>query len=365
MVDSSGGNVSDGLLRQRLAATWADRWIVLQIGAAAGLAWFVAGIAISQTSAFFAPAAAVLVVSTSIGRQLRQTIELVAGVTVGLILADGLVHLIGHGPLQLALVVVLAASTALLVGGGKMVLNQATTTAILIVALYPSAGSGLYYERWLGALIGAGVALGVRLVIVPLHPLFTVRRSAVALRERLAEAFAGGRKGLSTADRTLTRAAAVRLGSAEALLRELTQEADRAANMISVAPLYRGSRQSLARAQAALPHLGVAINHAHAALRIEAEELVDVAPDDMVDAVAKLAQAIDELLETLLQPAPGPAEAGLAAQAAAWADAISDPPTTVTVGDHVRLAAGELLLASRTAWHGTDGAVDLDRRARG
>jgi uncharacterized membrane protein YgaE (UPF0421/DUF939 family) len=334
----------------------------LQIGVAAGLAWFVAGSAISQTNAFFAPAAAVLVVSTSIGRQLRQTIELVAGVTVGLSLADGLVHLLGHGPLQLALVVVLAASTALLVGGGgKMVLNQATTTAILIVALYPSAGSGLYYERWLGALIGAGVALGVRLVIVPLQPLFTVRRSAVALRERLAEAFAGGRTGLSTADRAMTRAAAVRLESAEALLRELTEEADRAANMISVALLYRGSRQSLARAQAALPHLGVAITHAHAALRIEAEELVDVAPDDMVDAVATLAQAIDELMKTLWQPASGPAEAGLAEQAAARADNISDPPTKLAVGDHVRLAAGELLLASQTARHGTVGA----ERARG
>ena len=358
--------MSDGWLRQRLAATWADRWIVLQIGVAAGLAWFVAGSAISQSSAFFAPAAAVLVVSTSIGRQLRQTVELVAGVTVGLILADGLVHLLGRGPLQLALVVVLAASMALLVSGGKMVLNQATTTAVLIVALYPSAGSGVYYERWLGALIGAGVALGVRLVVVPLQPLFTVHRSADALRERLAEAFAGGRKGLSTADRAVTRAAAVRLESAEALLRQLTEDAERAANMISIALLHRRSRQSLARAQAALPHLGGAITNAHAALRIEAEELVDVAPHDMVAAVANLAQAIDELLKTLLRPAPGPAGAGLAEQAAAWADDVFDPATTPpAVGDHVRVAAGELLLASRTAWHGAVGAVELDQRARG
>ncbi|GIF52585.1 fusaric acid resistance family protein [Asanoa ferruginea] len=357
--------MSDGWLRQRLAATWADRWIVLQIGVAAGLAWFVAGIAISQPSAFFAPAAAVLVVSSSIGKQLRQTIELVAGVTVGLILADVLVHLLGHGPLQLALVVVLAATTALLVSGGKMVLNQATTTAILIVALYPSAGSGLYYERWVGALIGAGVALGVRLVVVPLQPLFVARRSADAVRERLAEAFAGGRKGLSTGDRAVTRAAAVRLESAEALIRQLTQDAERAANVISIALLHRGSRQTLARARAALPHLGGAITNARAVLRIEAEELVDVAPHDMVDAMATLAQAIDELLQTLLQPASGPTEAGLAEQAATQADNISDPPTTPAVGDHVRAAAGELLLASRTTWHGAVGAVDLDQRARG
>jgi hypothetical protein len=121
----------------------------------------------------------------------------------------------------------------------------------------------------------------------------------------------------------------------------------------------------LARAQAVLPHLGVAITHAHAALRIEAEELVDLAPDDMVDAVATLAQAIDGLLKTLLEPTSGPAEAELAEQAAARADNISDPPTTLAVGDHVRVAAGELLLASQSAWHGTVGAVDLDQRARG
>jgi uncharacterized membrane protein YgaE (UPF0421/DUF939 family) len=354
--------VSDGWLRRRLTATWADRWTVLQIGVAAGLAWFVAGIAISQPNAFFAPAAAVLVVSSSIGRQLRQTIELVAGVTVGLILADGLVHLLGHGPLQLALVVVLAASTALLVSGGKMVLNQATTTAILIVALYPAAGSGIYYERWLGALIGAGVAFGVRLVVVPLQPLFTVRRSADALRQRLADAFVTGRQGLSTADPAVTRAAAARVESAEALLRELTHDAERAANMISVALLYRGSRQTLARAQAALPHLGDAITNAHTALRIEADEQVDAAPHDMVDAVATLAQAIDELLRTLLRPGSDPTAARLARQAAARADEISDPRTTPAVGDHVRLAASELLLASRTARLGVVSAVDLGSR---
>jgi hypothetical protein len=196
----------------------------------------------------------------------------------------------------------------------------------------------------LGALIGAGVALGVRLMVVPLQPLLTVRRSADALRERLAEAFAGGRKGLTTADRAVTRAAAARLESAEALLRQLTEDTERAANMISIALLHRGSRQSLARARAALPHLGGAIANAHAVLRIEAEELVDVAPDEMVDAVAKLAQAIDEMLKTLWRPASGPAEA---------------PPA---VGDHVRVAAGELLLASRTTRPGTLGAVELDQR---
>ncbi|MDG4824979.1 FUSC family protein [Asanoa sp. WMMD1127] len=335
--------MSNGWLRQRLAATWADRWIVLQIGVAAGLAWFVARGAISHTSAFFAPAAAVLVVSSSIGRQLRQTLELVAGVTVGLILADGLVHLLGHGPLQLALVVVLAASAALLVSGGKMVLNQATTTAVLIVALYPSAGNGVYYERWLGALIGAGVAFGVRLAIVPLRPLSAVRRSADVLRERLAEAFAGGRAGLDAADRGVTRAAAARLESAEPLLRQLTEDAERAANMISVALLHRRSRLSLAGARATLAHLDGAIDRAQVALWIEAEEIAAVAPNGMVEALARLARAVDEALTTLL----GPSASAAAERAAARAEDL----VGLAVGDRQR-AAGELLPASRTAWPG-------------
>ncbi|HJT91555.1 MAG TPA: hypothetical protein VJ777_06380, partial [Mycobacterium sp.] len=119
-----------------------------------------------------------------------------------------------------------------------------------------------------------------------------------------------------------TRAAAVRLESAGTLLRRVTENADRAANMISIALLYRGSRQSLARAQAALPHLGRAITTAQAVLRVEAEELVDVAPDDLVDAVATLAQAIDELLKTLWWPASDRAEAGAAAGELLLAEAV-------------------------------------------
>ncbi len=341
--------MADGWLRERLRATWADRWVVLQIGVAAGLAWFLAEMALGQTNAFFAPAAAVLVVGGSVGRQLRQTFELIAGVTVGLILADGLVHLIGRGPLQLAVVVVLAASLALLVSGGKMLLNQATTTAVLIVALYPSAGGGIYYQRWLDALIGAGVALGVRAVIVPLQPLFALRQSAGTLRSTIAEAFDGGSTGLRTADREATLAAADRLESAQAVLRDLSQETERIAKVISIGLIHQRTRQLLSRVRAKLPHLGGALANTHLALRIEADHLAEAAPHELVEAVSALARASDELVHTLLHPVDRARDES-ADRVAAWAGRISDtPPASVSpdVADHVRTAAGELLRAAR------------------
>ncbi|GIF64324.1 hypothetical protein Ais01nite_23590 [Asanoa ishikariensis] len=331
--------MADGRLRARLRATWIDRWVVLELGVAAGLAWFIAGMVLGQTNAFFAPAAAVLVVGGSIGRQLRQTVELIAGVTVGLILADGLVHLIGRGPIQLAVVVVLAAGLALLVSGGKMLLNQATTTAVLIVALYPSANAGIFYERWLDALIGAGVALGVRAVVVPFLPL-ALRRATGVLRASLADAFDGANAGLRAADQPVTRDAAARLESAQTVLRDLAEETGRLAKVVSIAVARHRTRQILAGVEAKLPHLGSALTHAHLALRAEADELPAKVPDDLVDAVSALAHASDELVESLLRPAgsakesPGPPpEHRLAG--------VSPP-----VAEHVRSAAGELARAA-------------------
>ncbi|GIF73615.1 FUSC family protein [Asanoa siamensis] len=300
----------------------------------------------ARPTRFFAPAAAVLVVGGSIGRQVRQTVELILGVTVGLILADGLVHLIGRGPLQLAVVVVLAAGLALLVSGGKMLLNQATTTAVLIVALYPSAGAGIYYERWIDALIGAGVALGVRAVIVPLAPLFTLRRSTAEVRSWLADAFEEGRDGLRAADRVATRDAAERIDSARHLLRELVAEAERVGRLVSVALLHRDTRRLLRRFPVAVPHVGGALGHAHRALRTEADALAAPAPPDLVAAVAALGRAGDELLHALVHPTAGRPGAASAQRAVAWA---SRPVgVSPTVARHVRASANELLEASRS-----------------
>ncbi|GIF48301.1 uncharacterized membrane protein YgaE (UPF0421/DUF939 family) [Asanoa ferruginea] len=342
--------MADGWLKPRLVATWADRWIVLQIGAAAGLAWFIAGAVLGQANAFFAPAAAVLVVSGSIGKQVRQTAELIVGVAVGLILADGLVRLIGRGPLQLALVVILAASLALVVSGGRMVLNQATTTAVLILALYPHAGGGIFWERWIDALIGAGVALVIRAVVEPRQPLRAVRRAADAVHDRLGEAFEGGTAAVRNADPAATLAAAERLHPAEAALKVLSEETTRAAHLVSIGLLHHRTRLTLARVDAAAPHLRRAIDNLHQALRHESAALgVPLAPG-LLDAMAALDRASDDLLRDLVNPAGTWHGAQAARQAQAWAgraERAAPPTATTAVAGHLHAAAGQLLLAGR------------------
>ena len=349
--------MGDGWLKPRLVATWADRWIVLQIGAAAGLAWFVAGSLLGQANAFFAPAAAVLVVSASIGRQVRQTLELIAGVAVGLVLADGLVRLVGRGPLQLALVVVIAASTALLVSGGRqMVLNQATTTAVLIVALYPHSSGGIFWERWIDALIGAAVAFLIRALVEPRQPLRTVRQAADALHDRVAEAFAGGTAAMKAADREATLAAAELLHPAESALHALTEEATRAAHLVSLGVAHHRTRQVLARVDEAAPHLRRAIDNMREALALEAMAMGVPVPPGLMKAMSELDSASDELLSQLVSPVPERlgAEPARRAEALAGAAKRAHPPTVhAAVAGHVHAAAGQLLLASGAAGRGS------------
>ena len=94
----------------------------------------------------------------------------------GLAVADLLVVLIGTGTVQIGVVVALAMAVAWLLGGGPALVTEAGVTALFTVMLDPST-SGWSPERFLDALLGSGVALGVRAVF-PSDPRHLVERAA-------------------------------------------------------------------------------------------------------------------------------------------------------------------------------------------
>ncbi|MGZ4558233.1 MAG: FUSC family protein, partial [Mycobacteriaceae bacterium] len=87
---------------------------VLQCSVAASLAWFIATEVVGHPRPFFAPIAAVVCLGVSLGARLRRSVELVAGVSVGILVGDLLISQIGSGSWQIGLVVLLAMSTAVL-----------------------------------------------------------------------------------------------------------------------------------------------------------------------------------------------------------------------------------------------------------
>ena len=108
---------ADLVLRARLRQGWRSRPPRRRPGGcsrrvAAGVAYAVARYGLGHPYPFFAPVAAWLALGFTADRNLRRVAELAIGVAVGVLAGDLLVHLIGVGPGQVALVLAAAVLVA-------------------------------------------------------------------------------------------------------------------------------------------------------------------------------------------------------------------------------------------------------------
>jgi len=152
---------------------------------------------------FFAPIAAVIALGAERGRRGRQAIEVMVGVTIGILLGAAIVAVAGVGAWQLVL------ATA-----PPVVRTQAAASAILVVALH-QPGTNLALQRLIDALIGGGIAIVLARLLFPVDPLELVRDEARQLRVRLADALEEDAAALETRDRGRARAALRRLNSVD------------------------------------------------------------------------------------------------------------------------------------------------------
>ncbi len=161
-------------------------WPVIQTAAAAAIAYFLAAfiLGIDYQQAFYAPIAAVVCLSLTLGQPKRRAILVTIGVAIGLTVASLIVLVIGVGPAQMGVVVALAMAAALLFSGRTLFINQAAISAILVVVLQPPQQYGFSPDRFVDALVGGGVALAVN-YLFPVDPERMVERAARPIFEEL------------------------------------------------------------------------------------------------------------------------------------------------------------------------------------
>jgi len=161
-------------------------WPVIQTAAAAAIAFFLTAfiLGIDYQQAFYAPIAAVVCLSLTLGQPKRRAILVTIGIALGLTVAYLIVLTIGVGPVQMAVVVALAMATALLFSGRTLFVNQAAISAILVVVLQPPQEYGFSPDRFLDALVGGGVALAIN-YLFPADPERMVQGAARPIFEEL------------------------------------------------------------------------------------------------------------------------------------------------------------------------------------
>jgi uncharacterized membrane protein YgaE (UPF0421/DUF939 family) len=145
----------------------------LQTSVAAGLSWYVAHDLLGHAQPFFAPIAAAVALSTSHVQRARRSAQMMAGVLLGIGVAELLQPLLGSGALPIGLVVFVTLILAVALGfgffgEGMMFVNQAAASAILVIAFHRSGTGG---ERAIDAIVGGAVAFVIGVGLFPADPL--------------------------------------------------------------------------------------------------------------------------------------------------------------------------------------------------
>ncbi|MEU7920885.1 FUSC family protein [Micromonospora zamorensis] len=302
--DTAHGGLANTVarLRDRALATVRERFrrvravggLALQAGLAAALSWFVAHELLHVSQPVFAPISAVSTLAASVGQRLRRTVELILGVTVGVLIGDLLLLVIGTGWWQLALIVVLAIMVALFLAGSAAVVIQAGATAVLIATLSPSIRD-LEVPRFVDALVGGGVALLVTAVLLPLNPLRVLNRAARPALDLLVAQLDATADALAQRDAARARTARSELRQNKGPLKAFVEATQGAREASTLSPVHWHQRRGpVGRyAQAAEP-IDRAMRNSGTLIRrsvtlIEDREPV---PEPLPRAVADLAEAV-------------------------------------------------------------------------
>jgi uncharacterized membrane protein YgaE (UPF0421/DUF939 family) len=321
-------------------------WLITQAAVAASLAYFLANVVIGHEQPFFAPIAAVICLSVTLGRRSRRAVELVFGVAVGLMVADLLVLVIGNGTIQITVVVLLAMSAAVFFGGGTILVNQAAVSAILVVVLQPP-DAVFSPNRFVDALIGGGVALAINFLF-PVNPERLVERAAAPVFEELAAVLEEIATVLESGDAERAERALERARELDDRVRTLSEALEAGHETARLSPTRRRSLRQLEfygtigiRIELAVINTRVLARGVYNAIRRG-----DRTAPQLPEAVRDLARSV-KALATYLEDGEGPEEARRwALEAARRATEILDERhelgTSVLVGQ-VRSAAVDLL----------------------
>jgi uncharacterized membrane protein YgaE (UPF0421/DUF939 family) len=231
-------------VRAGVAQVRLSLWPAVQTAAAAAIAWSIAHYLLGHEQPFFAAVAAVIAMGSSRGQRGRRALEMVAGVTLGVAVADLLLLAIDPVPLRIALGALVAMSVAILIGGGGTLVNQAAVWSIL-VATVPLPPGALVPERFFDALVGGATALLFSQLLFPLHPLVELTRAARPVVEGLAEAVDELAAAVAARDQDAALDALNQARALDAPIGTLNEMVDAARAAARMAPPRRGYLRQL------------------------------------------------------------------------------------------------------------------------
>jgi uncharacterized membrane protein YgaE (UPF0421/DUF939 family) len=324
-------------------------WPILQTAVAASLAWFLASTLLGHERPYFAAIAAVISSGVVVGKEGRRVLELVFGVACGLAVADLIVVLIGTGTVQIGIVVAMAMAVAWLLGGGPALVSEAGVTALITVMLDPTT-SGWSPERFVDALIGSGMALGVRAVF-PSDPRHRVERAAHTIFDDLTGALRETATALRSGNLELAEHALQQARETDERMDAFRETLEAGYDTARLSPPRRHALGQLALYATAADQLELAVRNIRVLARAAASTVREggTVPEALSETILDLAYAVESLAAYIEEPEHPMDTRRFALKAAEGATAVleesNDLKTSMLVGQ-IQSTAVDLLRAS-------------------
>lgn len=147
---------------------------IMQIGLAAGLAYFLARDVAGHPRPFFAPISVVIIIGMTGGDRVSKSVDMALGCILGVLVGDLIFYRLGEGGWQIAVIVAGSLLIASFLSSSILVNNQAAIGAILIATIMPPDAEVTGIDRTVDAIIGCLVALAT-IALIPQAPMQSAR----------------------------------------------------------------------------------------------------------------------------------------------------------------------------------------------
>ncbi|GGD27391.1 hypothetical protein GCM10007231_28540 [Nocardioides daphniae] len=295
---------ADLTVRQRLEKV-RKRWrLMLRLGVATSGAYAISTLILGHEQAFFAPVSAVIVLLAGVGLRQRLLLELILGVSLGVLVGEMLILTIGRGVWQLALIVVITLVVATFAGFKGVALTQATNSAVLLAAVVPAAGSSNpATTRFIDALIGGCCAL-VMVVLLPRNPTRDIDLEVRPLISDLRGILESLARAMRESDAPAAHEALTRARGLQDKVNTALTTAANVREVAAISPMRWRQRPEVERYASVLVDVDNAIRDARVLARRVATmiRLGERPGDDLASAVEELARGIGVFQDHLADP---------------------------------------------------------------
>ncbi|MFC0359989.1 MULTISPECIES: FUSC family protein [Kytococcus] len=289
---------------------------ILQASAGAGIAWWVAHHVFGHEAPIFAGVVAVVCLGMNFGQRITRALEITAGAATGIFTGELILHFLGAGAWQTALIAMLAMVAASVWGAGSLLTIQAGVQGVVVATATVLPGGA--FSRWVDAVIGGLVAVAIA-ALNPMSPLHKPRRVARRLTREVSRLLDRTAHGLSERDEKIVGEALRDARYTDRLISEMRSQVEEGSAIAHTVPwqwrrrrdlrgmdrqvtaldrLVRNARVLVRRADVAILE-GEPVPHAYVELVAEAADVAALLVDalDDPDSMGSVRLELGELAE--------------------------------------------------------------------